>query len=295
MAIFAQENLLSSSESTVTASSENASYPVANVYSGFLFDSWSPASSGISYVQCDLGSVKTFNYLGIAQHNLYSSGVSTVLITTSVDGATYTSAQSFALSSDKNYLGLFDTITTRYVRIQFNATVSAPKVAQISIGTALVTSNPDYGYAPPVVNNEDKIVGNSNVNGVVLGQTVISGGASTSVNISYQSDTLAFGDWATFVETSTEVPFFYSWDSDNPGQIMFGRAEKKENPVCVGPGLFNISMKINGLIGSGANYISDPDSGGGTTPPTTTTPFTADSTIISADSTVYSADWFAGA
>ncbi len=174
-------------------------------------------------IKIDLGSTKTFDYIAIARHNLFTaSGV--INIAVSPNDITYTTVGTLTGASFSDKPILFPVSGSgRYVRLNFQA-------PSIDIFIADVTMAEQFewpfelpaGFTPPRWADNDEINVNRTRGGALAGFSTITKPKSATIPLRFQELSFYDSDWDFFVSGIKNYPFYLVWNPDKPLEVMFG-------------------------------------------------------------------------
>lgn len=165
---------------TVTAGSTAAGYAPENVRDPATWNSWRSGSSD-RYITFDYGAAVDIDSVGVAAHNIFSSGT-TFRIEYSSDGSSFTTLVTQTLTSNDDILFLFQKQTYRYWR--FTLPVAAANIGVIQAGKRIVFPYaPLDDYVPIYYGRTYTKLRNESLRGQLLGNRVIAAGATTEVDL----------------------------------------------------------------------------------------------------------------
>ena len=215
-------NLLESA--TLTADSEATDFPVDNVANWNPSDGWKPASAGSHYIDADLGSAQTVDYLAVFGHDLadYSG---TVKLQYSDDAISYSDAfTAITPTINRTLFKVFTGSSHRYWRILTTSTGTASVLSVAAIGQALQLPNdPTVGselhglasyYEPNFTTSQE---------GKFLGQSVRL--RPEEINIEQRPVAKSWMDsnFRALAEHVQRKPWFYMGNSSNDDEAVFCR------------------------------------------------------------------------
>lgn len=208
----------------------------ATFWQGLSFTSVSPTTETQYIVLSNLNAYE-FDYIGIARHNLGSSGFTFSIEESSDAGATWSEIVAPKIFSDDSaILEYFDMRSTGLVRIKLTKTstlIPAPIIAHIKMGRALVLQRRIYvGHAPGTIGKKVRRIINTSESGQYLGQIILSKAHASSCT--QQNNTAAFvrekiKPFIQHVNGEVEVngtapaTFFFAWrPGDYPEEVLYG-------------------------------------------------------------------------
>lgn len=198
----------------ITASGSAAGFPAININDPATWSSWKADGSN-GWTKYDLGGATSIDAIGIAAHNLFTSGVTQIVIASSTDDASYTNRVTHNVASDADLLFLIEAQTARYWRVTL--TGPAANIGILQVGKRLVFPNaPLDDYTPLNMAREYTKLRNQSLKGQLLGNRVIAAGAITDVDLGYVTRT-----WA-----DTNLPAFKS-HYDQGGTFFYAGCPSK--------------------------------------------------------------------
>lgn len=199
---------------TVTASGSAVGYPAINVTDPNTWNGWK-ASGANGSVVFDLGVATAVDGIGIAAHELFSSGVTTVTLASSPDNTAWTNRASYTPVSDADLFFLLPSVTARYWRVML--TGPAALIGIIQVGKRLIFPHaPLDDYTPLNHAREYEKLRNDSLKNQWLSNRVIAAGAANSVDMGYMERT-----WV-----DTNIPAFKS-HYDQAGTFFYAGCPSK--------------------------------------------------------------------
>lgn len=192
----------------ITATNEAVAYPATSAGNPLTYSYWRPTSLP-SYWEINFGSLRSVDYIGIASHELGSSGCTCVA--QYWNGSAWVDLYSFIPASNTPVMLLFDEIQTSRIRIGI-LSGTPPRVGVVYVGQSLVMQRPIYGGHEPITLNRTTVYkNNASESGQWLGRSVRRGGAKTS--FSWQSLTANWyrENFDPFASAARFTPFFIAW------------------------------------------------------------------------------------
>lgn len=166
---------------TLSASSEAVGYPKENAVSENTNKSWKPSSLPAT-LSVDLGSATSVNSFSLIAHECGSKG-NTVTIESSPDNSTWTVRCTVTPTDDTTILGLFDSVSARYWRIQI-ANGSIPAIGVAMIGTRFnFPAGVKPPYTPVWLSQTYELLTSNTIGGQFMGNKVNRKGGMTSINL----------------------------------------------------------------------------------------------------------------
>lgn len=192
----------------VTASSEVAGWPASATANPMTYERWRPTAVP-AWVSYDAGAAVEVDYLGIASHNLGSSGA-TIVLQYSANGSSWSTVETVEVADDRTIMLLFAPVTARYWRLRVLDAVAT--VGVVYLGRVLEMQRGLYGgHSPGTLSRQTDIMPNRSEGGQFLGRSIIREGYATS----YEWDNLTaawYRKWFDpFVKSARKYPFFIAW------------------------------------------------------------------------------------
>lgn len=132
---FFWNNLVDAGATALTASSENASYPVANLIDPHLQKLWKTGTSAAEeYITLDLGSALEISSIILAGHDFTTDDDLRFMVS---DASDFADADEMPIEwSEDTILCLFPTVSARYVRVMFTKASSGEtrQLARLFVG-----------------------------------------------------------------------------------------------------------------------------------------------------------------
>lgn len=234
---------------TVVASSENASYPVANAYDWLTSDFFKPAAGGTINIDLTLLVAASADYFAFFNQNLYGMGGSIKLQWW--NGSSYVDCFAAITPADNSpRMVTFTSQTSTKWRVVIVGG-SVFSIACISFGPQLALEYGMYlGWTPPKFGRNTQLVTSTADGGAFLGRSVISNGVRSSIEVRYASDAWMRSNWLSFARHAEQKPFFFLPDVTNyPEDAVFCWVEDSiPEPTQTHYGFMGVSLPIRGLV-----------------------------------------------
>jgi hypothetical protein len=178
----------------------------------------SGTNQGTTY---DLGSVRTFNSLAIARHNMGAN--SYIKVTGSNNGVDYTDiVTSHNVIYDHNILVDLGWHSYRYVQILFSDTTQEKTISDIFLGPGLaLTRSQKHGFVQPGMSDGDTIIPNVTRGKELAGMTIKSGNDRIKFTMPYYN----YSWMSSFLElrdVMKQYPIYIIWDDTRTQQPFAG-------------------------------------------------------------------------
>ena len=241
------QNLLESG--TVTASSENASYPVENAYDWLTFDYFRPAAGGTVNIDLTLGSAAPADYFAFFSQDLPS--VSGTIKLQYWDGSAYQDCFSAITPTDNTpqMVSFTSQSSTKWRVVVTSSGVF--NIGCISFGAQLVLERGMYiGWTPPTFGRATKLINSVSDGGSFLGRSVLVSGIRSSIEIRYASDSWMRTNWLDFVRHAETKPFFFVPDiASHPTECVFAYSDGDiPVPTQTAYGFMGVTVPIAGMV-----------------------------------------------
>lgn len=246
-AILAFDNLLE--KGTVVASSQNADYPVQNLYDWITTDYFRPAAGGTVTVELTLAAAASADYFAFYNHTLTSvAGKVRLQYWT---GSAWADCFADVTPTDNapRVVTFASQSSTRW-RIVFTTT-GVFSFACASFGLKLPLEYGMYmGWTDPKFGRETRLINSVSDGGAFLGRSVIAKGVKSSIDIRYASDAWMEANWLRFVNHAEKKPFFFAPNIvGKPNESMFAYVESEiPKPSHNGYGFMGVSVPIAGMV-----------------------------------------------
>jgi hypothetical protein len=259
----AWKNFLCLPGTTVTVSSENASFPHENAYDWNESSYWQPASGGASWLQCVLPKAQCANYVGLHATTLAANGGSYDLQYSLDSGTTWTSVFGGPITPTQNFDSLgnptgmpvqyrsFSPVVASYWR--FWMTSSSPSMVGIlAFGMDMKMERGCWtGMVPPSLGRSVLVTNSMTVAGKFVGRSVIRKNIQSSFKFEYLTEAFIRGQWMPFVVSAERYPFFVLWNNVNfPWEAVFAWSSKDiPSPQNQAPGsirYMSVSIDFDG-------------------------------------------------
>lgn len=202
---------------TYTASGSAAGYPAINAGLQDTYSKWRSNAAGAYILTVNKGSVQQIDSVGIAAHNMATSGVSVFRIETSTNGTTYNAVGTVNVTTNEDLIVLFPAVSAQYVRIVF---FNSPPPCNIGVFVAAKRLDfescavLDYTPIHHSLNYTKEF--NESINGNFLTNRLIASGAQTEANLGFQSRAFVEGPMRAFEDWYNRGNcFFYAGTPDD--------------------------------------------------------------------------------
>lgn len=261
---------------SVTATSQQAGFEATALDNPFTFEIWKPSIFPASIV-CDLGTVNTIDYLGLAAHTLSNCKL---VIESSLDNITYQEVTNAVILKDTTIMLLFEPVQARYVRITitgyateatfisdfvaqsyeegtYSATgIGSPTEASCSVvyvGLSLAMQRQIYGgHSPSTLSRNTTYNNNRSDGGQWLGRSIVRRGETTSFTFNNLSASWYRENFDPFVASAERNPFFIAWRPDGyANEVVYGQTAENIQPENQGLRDFmSVALNVVGYRGT---------------------------------------------
>ncbi len=242
--ILAYNNLFETG--TVSATSEDASYPKENAYDWKPFDWWKPSvASGTVYFTVDSGVATPADYWAIYAH----SNIDSIQLQESDDNFATVTNVGAAVTPTGGEL-IFRTFTSsskRYRRFVItHSAVFSLGIAAVGAVETLTGISLRAGFSP--LQRENKLLNNDAQNGNYLGRSVIRNGLRFDVDLDLFDPAVARSAMEAFIDHAEIKPFFFSWDQTNyPDEAVFCELTARPQADYSRPRYMRYRLQFNGV------------------------------------------------
>ncbi|NTU67962.1 MAG: hypothetical protein HGB02_03670 [Chlorobiaceae bacterium] len=237
----------------ITADSSISGYPATNAANPATNLKWKSDSTAAQYVTITNTASAEIDYVGIAAHNLSSSGCTVDIQVQATSNGSWVSALSspFTVTDDRPILKTFVSSTPYAIRLKITPSGSIkPYIGVIYAGSITQLQRGVYvGHTPITYSRDVSEVNGMAENGDFLGRIVRQTSYASAIRISNMTPAWYRETFEPFVIACATKPFFYAWRKDEYADEVgycwtSGGVPVPENS---GPGaLMSISFKIGG-------------------------------------------------
>lgn len=248
--------------SALSASEELAARPVVNLWNPDTTSLWEAdvvPTDGLIYVNIGNPTFESVDYIGIARHNFGTGGIEYTL-QESDDNVIFTDVTtSRTPSDDAAIVDYFDQRTSEYFRLKLNCGATAPSIAHIKLGVALILQRPMFvGYEPLTLSRFSRSITNASDTGQYLGDVVVRRWQRGSVRQQHTSGSWIRQYLVPFIQHvkldraddgTPQGPFFFAWrQAEYPLETIYGWTNDDIVPRNQLPnGMMEYSFTITGI------------------------------------------------
>jgi hypothetical protein len=241
------DNLLE--QGAVVASSENASFPVANCFDWNTADYFQPNTTGTINITLTLSAAGSANYFALYNQDLYLNGGAIRL--QYWNGAAWVNATPDIYPLDNSpKVMFFDEKSSTQWRVVITCSV-IPNIGVLSFGQYLPMQYGNYlNWTPPILARSTKVTNNLSETGAFLGRSILSKGMLTNLVLQYAQDSWVRDNWLPFIRHAEQKPFFWSPNvDDHPTEAAFCWTEGDITPPTHSQyGFMGAEIQVRGLI-----------------------------------------------
>lgn len=249
------DSLALRSDVVVSASSEDAGFPVENATNWLTyFGGWQSSVIGDTALTCTFQTAKAANGYALFKHNL-GDIAGTVKLQHSDDGVIFTdiAGSEQTPANNKAIFFVFPEVSHPVWRLLFTGIDGGETliVGQAFIGPALrVFGGPETGWTPPNLAFNDKFINSRADGGDFLGRSLIRKGNKTGFNVSAVPATWVRQNWEPFLTVAQLQPFYYAWNTvDFPFEVAYCYTEDNvAKPTYQSAAHLNIRLDFIALI-----------------------------------------------
>lgn len=230
--------------STVSATSQTITNPIANITNPATAFSWEASSAATQTITIQSDG-REVDYIGIARHNLNQIGL-TVQI--KYNGVIVLPAQ--AVSDRQALIFVLSGAIPTTIEIIIAGATTAPRIAVLYAGKALILERNIYvGHTPITYGRDRKVINGMSENGQYLGEIVVQESNSTGVSLTNLTPQWYRDNLDPFFALSPRVPCFWAWRSEKyPTEIGYCWVEGNPRPVNQSSnGMMSIDWNFRGI------------------------------------------------
>lgn len=243
----------------ITASSEDEDHPAVNLSNPATHLFWRSLTTDTQTLEFSLSDISPIDYVGIARHNLGSSGTQVSLqYQTGVGDSWELLTSEFILPGDDPVIIRFPERDASRVRITLSGALVPPEIAVVYIGLLLQLQRNIYvGHTPINMGRRTRVTNGRSESGNFIGRVVTGRSKATSISMSNLTPRWYRARMEPFVISAEERPFFFAWRPDGyPREVGYCWSTDDFIPVNQLPnGMMQVDMNIAGIAGDGRTVI----------------------------------------
>jgi hypothetical protein len=226
-------------------------FPATNMANPSTNLGWKSTSTAVQYVTFALNEEEAIDYVGIARHNLGTSGVVVEIEIQLFDESEWSNmVEGFVVNNDAPILIRFLNVAGHALRLKLTPLTTPPEIAVVHIGRMLVMPmGIPVGHTPLIDGRTTRTASGNSEAGDYLGSIILSQKLSTSVSFQYLEDDWYRENLRPLVKEGRGTPFFYSGFPDShPEEAGYAWLTTDPRPSFIEAGWVNISLDIGGIV-----------------------------------------------
>jgi hypothetical protein len=235
--------------SSVVATTEDADFPVANVYDWLTFDFFKPTGTGTTNIDATFAEPVTADYFAYYNQDLFN--LSGIIKLQYWDGLAYQNCFAAISPADNSpQMKVFAAKTSDKWRVVVTCS-SVFSLGCVSFGTHLALQYGMYlGWTPPVLARDTQLVTSRSDGGAFLGRSVIAKGIKTDLILQYATDLWTRTYWTPLIKHIEQKPFFFMPNvEDYPTEAAYCWVEEAiPPPTHTHFGFMGTTIPIKGLV-----------------------------------------------
>lgn len=237
--------------SNVSATSANASYPVANMANPSTFLRWRSAILTTQYitVTLDEDDPPEVDYLAVQGCNFGAIG-SPVCVEGLVDLSWTELSSEILIGSDRVLIFRFSPVRLTNIRLRIGASSDYPEISVLYVGKLLLLQRRIYvGHTPLNYGKRLRVTNARAESGAFLGRVVLGESLESAVDMINVTPRFFREEVKPFLDAAESDPFFWAW---RPGKYPkeTGFAWLASDPTVVNQrpnGMMSIGLRIGGV------------------------------------------------
>ena len=234
-------------DGTLTASTDQTGSPAYAAGLPNTYESWIP-NEVPAWIQVDHGSSIVCDYIGIAAHDIGTTGAN-IAVQYSSDGISWSDAvTSTAFTDDTPIMIFFDEINARYWRLYITGAI--PTIGVWYVGKALAMQRAVYGgHSPITLSRNNTVRANTSEGGQFLGRYIVRSSVETTAKFQHLTASWYRSYFDKFVLSARQYPFFFAWrPTDYPREVAYAWTTGDIRPANMGIGdLMEVSFNMKGI------------------------------------------------
>lgn len=201
---------------------EDPNFPVINVTTKNTYETWRPTSFNPKLVAFWSNPI-TVDYVAVARHNIFSSGIGSGSVWVTPTGESSTKVADFTFDNDDPIFVPFLPTEVERAEVRFGTGAHAI-VAVIHLGKSVVMERPLRGSMDPLwLSRNTAVVNQESATGQLLGSIVTRRGVSVAPSWSNLSKSFYNGSLRSLAKDMPANPFFFAWQPDeHPDEVIYG-------------------------------------------------------------------------
>lgn len=232
-------------------SSEQAAdgFPVVNLANPATFLLWRGDDGSAQTITITVGVNRTIDYLGIARHNIGTTGA-TYALESSDNGTDWDPVVDDNPVDDRVIIHEFDPVTAAHYRLTIGAGNAAPQIAVLYLGEILALERRLYVGHRPVPFALRRVVSTGrSESGQFLGRTRRRESVEFELSMPNLTPAWVRDELEDFVDNSDVAPFFWAWrPTDYPDEVAYCWTTGDPALVNQRPnGMLELSASVQGI------------------------------------------------
>jgi hypothetical protein len=227
-----------------------AGHPVSLLGNPATYLYWKGETTSAQTVGVQLSTAATVNYVGLARHNLGSTGAQ-YIVEASGDGSSWTQLTEPRIPiDDRPLIHEFDDEFASWFRLSITPDADAPEIGVMYFGDILRLQRRIYvGHTPITYGRETTVSTGYSEEGQFLGRVVRRRMYKTSVSMQNITPDWYRSEMDPFFESATERPFFFAWrPSSYPNETGFAWLTRDPSMVNARPnGMVDVEFQMQGI------------------------------------------------
>ena len=213
-----------------------------------LHDAWKAVGSANERLTFDIGGPETVNYLGLAGHNLGSTGANITFESGDTINGPWTTRIDGNPTNDDALLIRFQDAISQFWRLTVVTATSAPVIALSAFGKAFeVTRGVSPGFQPPLVDNLE-IENSESRQSLFIGRSVTKFPQTMRLNFELLDQNYVRNEWVPFLRHAQQKPFFLAWNAlDFEDEVVYAWTQQTDFPSYQDVINMRAPLLINGL------------------------------------------------
>lgn len=235
----------------VSADHELANFPAENVANPSTNLVWTSSSTATQYLTFLLNEEAESNYLGIARHNLGSTGiVVSVEIKTAADAAWEEMVEGFVVPDDSPILLRFPDVSVVGMRLKLVPLASAPEIAIVHIGRLLVMPiGLAVGHTPLIDGRVTRTAAGTAEAGDYLGSIILSQRLTSTATFQNLDEDWYRANMRPFIKAGRGATFFFSsFPESHPREAGYAWLTEDPQPEFLAALRVNVSLVMGGIV-----------------------------------------------
>jgi hypothetical protein len=211
------------------------------------YERYTPSSSPTT-VKFQLTTPSPVDFVAIGAHNAgtHDGGTDILISYATTVGGALTDIANMQFTDNKARMITFDSVTVAEIAITFDTATTGLELGVIYAGEALRMEQPIYGgHSPQALGAETNYQSPLSDTGQFLGRNITSEGTRTQYQWQNLTPSFVYGEFASFIDTSKESPFFIKWRPDLYEDTSFCHTTNDIKPKNMGSGHQRMSVAID--------------------------------------------------